>query len=152
MWLTGRTIGFRPDRFGAILAGTVRARQTFQEAVRTALPDIRFLEPADSNIACFSIAADGEALSSANRHTAALYDAVREAGEFELSMTTLRRPGQSAQIAAHAARHGLEDDDDRLVLMRGVFMNPYWSSASVSERLVPDFVNALRRGIEAVGT
>ena len=73
-------------------------------------------------------------------------------GPAVIELEPAHRPGQSAQIAAHAARHGLEDDDDRLVLMRGVFMNPYWSSASVSERLVPDFVNALRRGIEAVGT
>lgn len=152
MWLTGRTIGFRPDRFGAILAGTVRARQTFQEAVRATLPELRFLEPADSNIACFSLASDGEPLSSANRRTAALYDAMREDGAFHLSMTTLRRPGQSAQIAAHAARYSLDDDDDRLVLMRGVFMNPYWSSASVSECLIPEFVAALGRGIETVSS
>lgn len=149
MWLTGKTIGFRPDRFGAILAGTVRARKAFNAAVRAGLPDIGFLEPADTNIACFSLAAKGEALSAANRRTAALYDAVRDTGDIHLSMTTLRRPGQSAQIDAHAVRLGMTADDDQLVLMRAVFMNPYWASAPVSDLLVPQFVSALKRGIAA---
>src|SRR5690606_32682130 len=55
-WLTGRTLGFGPDGMGSLLAETVRARQAFQTAVAEAVPEVRFLEPADANIVCFSVA------------------------------------------------------------------------------------------------
>lgn len=148
MWMTGQTIGLQPDRMGAILAGTIRARQAFQAAVEAELSDIRFLEPAHTNIACFSVAAQGEPLSVANQRTLCLFEAVRRSGQVELSMTTLRRPDQSARIDAHVHRHGGVVDCDKLVLLRGVFMNPYWQSMPVSAALLPEFVAALKRGLQ----
>src|SRR5690606_18749197 len=68
-WLSGRTIGFGPEGLGAVLAETIRARQAFEAALGAAVPEARFLRPADANIVCFSVARDGEPLSVANRRT-----------------------------------------------------------------------------------
>jgi len=144
VWLTGRTIRFESDRFGAILAGTIASRMVFQTAISGGVPTARFLEPADTNILCFSIAQRGEPLSRSNARTRALYEAIREAGEFFVTTTTLRRSEYGAQIERHAASYGGEADADELALIRCVFMNPYWASREVRERLIPEFTDFLK--------
>ena len=144
VWLTGQTIRFEPDRFGAILAGTVESRLVFQTAIASGVADARFLEPADTNILCFSLARKGEPLSVSNQRTQALYESVCEAGEFFVTTTTLKSPEYGEQIARHVARYGGEADSDALVLIRCVFMNPYWASRDVREHLIPEFIDFLK--------
>ncbi|PWE18067.1 decarboxylase [Marinicauda salina] len=144
VWLTGRTLGFEPDRFGALLAGTIESRLVFQTAVEAAIPEIRFLKPADTNIVCFSAARKGEPLSASNRRTQALYDAVREAGDFFVSATTLTDADQPRQKTRHVASYDGVEDDDRLTLIRCVFMNPYWSNRGIREALIPNFIDFLK--------
>ena len=143
-WLTGKTIGFGPDRFGALLAETIRSRQAFQETVGAALPQIRFLEPSDTNIVCFWIAGDGEALSASNRQTEALYDALLASPDFSVSKTTLGAD-YAAQKRAHLARYGGVEDMDGLVTIRCVFMNPYWAVPAFREALFPQFIALVRQ-------
>ena len=150
VWLTGKTIRFEPDRFGAILAGTVKSRLIFQTAIASGVPDARFLEPADTNILCFSLGLKGEALSLSNVRTRALYDAICEAGEFFVTTTTLKSEHYADQIARHIAHYGGVSDSDSLVLIRCVFMNPYWASQDVRERLIPDFIDYLRTCIAQI--
>lgn len=150
VWLTGKTIGFRPDRFGALLAGMIESGMLFQTSVQAAIPELHFLQPTDTNIVCFSLGRDGEALSIANRRTKSLYAALDEAGEFFVTTTTLGMPEQRAQIARHVASYGGVVDEERLVLLRCVFMNPYWASRDIREALVPEFIDVLRRCIRTV--
>jgi glutamate/tyrosine decarboxylase-like PLP-dependent enzyme len=143
-WLTGKAIGFGPDRFGALLAETIASRRAFQTAMTAALPSIRFLEPADANIVCFWLATDGEALSASNRRTEALYDALLASPEFSVSKTTLGAD-YAAQMRAHLARYGGVEDRDGLVMIRCVFMNPYWSVPAFREALFPQFIALVRQ-------
>jgi len=147
-WLTGRAIGFGPDRFGALLAETIRSRREFEAAVREALPVVRFLEPADSNIACFSVAHAGDSVSVSNTRTRAAFDALLEAGDFMVTRTTLG-PDYAVQRARHAAGYGGVDDADGLLMVRCVFMNPYWAAPAVRRALIPQFVECLRKVIDA---
>lgn len=137
-WLTGRTLGFDPDGLGAILAETVRTRRAFQAAMNALAPQARFLEPADGNIACFSIAAEGEPLSRVNRRTEALFDAIHRSPAFSVSRTTLKATSAAA-IARHAARWNGAVDATELTLIRCVFMNPYWAAPDLRTALFQEF-------------
>ena len=142
-WLSGRVIGFGPSGLGALLAETVRTRQAFETALRAALPEVRFLEPADANIVCFSIAARGDALSDANRRTAALFDQIHHSPEFSVSKTTLG-PDYAAAVARHVDGYGGVVDAPGMVLIRCVFMNPYWAVPGFRAALFPSFIVLVR--------
>lgn len=147
VWLSGRTIGFGPDGMGALLAETVRARQAFEEALGAAVPEVRFLEPADANIVCFSVAATGEALSGANVRTAALFDSIHRSPEFSVSKTTLG-PDYAAVIARHVEGFGGVVDAPGMALVRCVFMNPYWAAPEYRTALFPAFIDLVRRSLD----
>ena len=146
-WLTGRTLGFGPDGLGAVLADTIRTRVAFQTAVTQALPSVRFLEPVDANIVCFSIASAGEALSSANLRTEALFDVIHRSPEFSVSKTTLGAD-YAALIQRHVASYDGAVDSPGLALIRCVFMNPYWSPPDVRAALFPQFIALVRRTLD----
>ena len=146
VWLSGRTIGFGPDGMGALLAETVRARQAFEAALGEAVPEVRFLEPADANIVCFSLAAPGESLSSANRRTAALFERIHRSPEFSVSKTTLGADYASV-IARHVGGFGGAIDAPGMVLVRCVFMNPYWAAPGYRAALFPPFIALVREGL-----
>ena len=129
----------------------MESRLVFQTAIASGVSDARFLEPADTNILCFSLGRKGEALSQSNKRTQALYEAIRRGGEFFVTTTTLKSPHYARQIARHVARHGGEADADSLVLIRCVFMNPYWASRDVRERLIPEFIDYLKSCIAKLG-
>lgn len=143
-WLTGKTLGLGSDGLGALLAETIRSRRQFQGEIAAALPYVRFLRPSDTNIVCFSIADDGESLSTSNRRTEALFDAFRQSAEFSVSRTTLGAD-YAAQKARHIAAYGGLEDEAGLVMIRCVFMNPYWASPELRAHLIPRFADLVRR-------
>lgn len=145
-WLSGRTIGFDPAGMGALFAETVRARQAFEAALGAAVPEVRFLEPADANIVCFSVAAQEEPLSSANRRTAALFDLIHHSPEFSVSKTTLGAD-YAAVIARHVDGFGGVVDAPGMVLVRCVFMNPYWAAPAFCAALFPSFIALVRESL-----
>lgn len=147
-WLTGRTLGFGSDGLGAVLAETVRVRREFEATIRARAPQARFLEPADSNIACFSLAAEGQPLSVVNRRTEALFDAIHRSPAFSVSKTTLKATSAAA-IARHAARWNGAADTTGLVLVRCVFMNPYWAAPDLRAALFAEFADLVNAHVGA---
>ncbi|HYD27058.1 pyridoxal phosphate-dependent decarboxylase family protein [Brevundimonas sp.] len=146
-WLSGRTIGFGPSGLGALLAETVRTRQAFEAALGAAVPEVRFLRPADANIVCFSVAGQGESLSSANARTAALFDLIHHSPDFSVSKTTLGAD-YAAAIARHVDGFGGVVDAPGMVLVRCVFMNPYWAAPEFREALFPPFIALVRESLD----
>lgn len=144
-WLTGQAIGFRPDRFGALLASTFETRDLFADALPKADPCIRLLQPADSNILCFTLAEPGEALSASNARTAAVFARFQADPEFSISKTVLSADSYGALIEAHVEGHDGYRDCDRMVLLRCVFMNPFWADPGVQAALLPKFIDRLNR-------
>ncbi len=148
-WLTAETLGFGSDGLGSILAVTIEARQAFETAVSEAVPEARFL-PADSNIACFALARPGEGLGRSNARTGAVFDHFQRSPHFAVSRTTLG-VDNAALIANVLARHGGHDDrpggGGEMLVIRCVFMNPYWSEPSVRQELLPRFIEELREAL-----
>jgi glutamate/tyrosine decarboxylase-like PLP-dependent enzyme len=142
-WLTGRSIGFGPERFGDMLRATVETRIAFQVAIAAAIPEARIL-PADSNILCFALARPGEKLSQANRRTGETFALFQQDPSFSVSKTVLSAESYDALIAAHVGTWQGECDSDELVLLRCVFMNPFWSNPDVERALLPAFIATLQ--------
>ncbi|MDQ7017921.1 MAG: pyridoxal-dependent decarboxylase [Robiginitomaculum sp.] len=142
-WLTGKTLGFGHKKFGKIMAAGIEARQTFQGVLARANPLVRPLEPADTNILCFSLAKPGETLSQSNARTLAVYTKFQQNPDFSVSKTVLGAASYEALIDRHVKGYGGVRDEDSLALLRLVFMNPFWSSDEARNTLIPEFIALL---------
>lgn len=142
-WLTGKTMGFVADRFGNMLARTIKARHAFQETLAANIGCARFL-PADTNILCFSLAHEGEALSHANERTTQVFARFQQDPGFSVSKTVLSAESYEALIDAHVAAYKGQRDTETLVLLRCVFMNPFWHHDAVAAPLLDAFVHTLQ--------
>lgn len=145
-WLSGRAIGFGPSGLGALVAETVRVRRAFEAALGAAVPEIRFVSPADTNIVCFSAARHGESLSSANRRTLALFEHIHRSPDFSVSKTTLGAD-YAPVIARHVGSFGGVVDAPEMALIRCVFMNPYWADPKARAALFPAFIALVQEGL-----
>lgn len=143
-WLTGKTIGFGPEGLGAVLRSTIDSCRAIRAALVDAVPQIRPLDPADTNIVCFSVAEAGEPLSVANARTAAVHAAIAASPNFSMSRTVLGAGACAGLIDAHLATWDGRRDADHLVLVRCVVMNPFWSDPAVRARLLPELTAELR--------
>lgn len=146
-WLTAETLGFDAQGLGAVLAQTVRSRRALEAAIKAAVPSARFL-PADTNLACFSLAEPGEAITLSNARTQAVFAYFQTSPSFSVSRTTLGA-ANAALKAAHLQTYGGVDDGQDLVVIRLVVMNPYWCDPVVSGRTLDLFVQDLRAALQA---
>ncbi|MBN8527607.1 MAG: hypothetical protein J0M36_00050 [Caulobacterales bacterium] len=149
-WLTAETLGLGPDGLGAVLAGTIEARRALEEAVMRAVPQARFL-PADANIACFTLAEDGERLSVSNARTGAVFAYFQESPAFAVSRTTLGRDC-AALKTAHLAGYDGVDDSEELSVIRLVVMSPYWCDPVMRDEMATLFVAEMASALQAVET
>jgi glutamate/tyrosine decarboxylase-like PLP-dependent enzyme len=146
-WLTGKTLGFGPEGLGGVLRSTLESCRILRAALTEGIPQLRPLDPTDTNIFCFSVAEDGEALSAANARTAAVHAGIARSPNFAMSRTILADAACAELIGAHVETYRGRRDTDRLVLLRCVVMNPFWADPGVRAQLVPQLVEELRQAI-----
>ncbi len=142
-WLTGRTMGFDPNRFGAFMANTINARRQFEKAIVSQCKNIAVLQPADTNILCFSVAKKGDRLSWSNTRTDHVFRLFQMDPSFSVSKTVFDVENYRLLIEAHVNRHGIALDDGKLSLIRCVFMNPFLPKKEVLESFLPKFIARL---------
>ena len=147
-WLTGKTLGFGPEKFGAVIAAGIDARKKFQAALSEANSIVRPLTPSDTNIVCFSLAKEGEKLSEANARTVRVFEKFQTCEEFSISKTVMAADCYEALIKAHVERFNGVMDSDHLALLRCVFMNPFWADEQVGARLTSEFIATLNAFLE----
>jgi glutamate/tyrosine decarboxylase-like PLP-dependent enzyme len=147
VWLTGKTMTFGPERFGEMMAGTLESRAYFADALRKGESLVRLLTPSDTNILCFSLARPDELLTESNARTLNAFSGFASDPEFSVSKTVLSEENYGELINAHVGEYGGQIDDDSLVLLRCVFMNPFWRSDSVRSALMPQFIARLQTHI-----
>jgi glutamate/tyrosine decarboxylase-like PLP-dependent enzyme len=143
VWLTGKTLGYGPGKFGKIIAAGIEARKAFQAALVKSNPLARPLDPADTNILCFSLAKAGEALSVSNQRTLEVYAKFQSNEDFSVSKTVLGAQSYDVLMDAHVRSYGGVRDADSLALLRLVFMNPFWANAQTRDQLTPEFMKLL---------
>lgn len=142
-WLTGQSLGFDASGLGGIIAQTILACGTFKVDLQAKLPFVQPLEPTDTNILCFAVAEKGDAVSLINARTEALYDLIHESVGFSVSKTTLTLEQHGRILHRHLETYDAKVDDDKLVLIRCVFMNPFWGEAELARKLTDEFIELL---------
>jgi hypothetical protein len=150
--MMARTLGFGPDGMGALLSGAIASCREIRAALAAAVPDLRPLEPMDTNIFCFSVAPIGAALSEANARTAAAHRALSASPHISMTRTVIGADAARDLIAEHVRSYGGVFDADHLVLVRCVVMNPFWASADVRARLLPELTAELGAIVAATET
>ncbi len=149
-WLTGKTLGYGPTGLGAVLSSTIESCRALRVALSAASGQVRPLDPTDTNIFCFSIARSGEALSTANARSAAVQARFTTSPTFSMSRTVLSMQACPDLITAHVGSYRGRADCDRLVLLRCVLMNPFWSDPAVRAGLLGDLARELRGYIDGL--
>ena len=144
-WLTGKTLGFDAHGIGAVIRRSIEARRDFEHTLLQACPALRPLPGDNTNILCFSLADEGDSLSVTNRRTSAAYDCFSDCHEFSVSKTTLLLETYGKVIAAHLDVYGGEQDANELILIRCVFMNPFWTVPDIRDHLTAELVAILKR-------
>jgi len=142
-WLTGKTLGFDGDGLGRVIANTILAARTFQATVKSALPFVHFLAPSETNILCFSVCTPGSSLKIANKTAEAIFKKFEASQSFAISKTTLSQAAHANMIKHHVTRFDGAADDDKLVLLRCVFMNPFWIEETIQHDLTKEFIETL---------
>ncbi len=143
-WLTGKSIGFTSETFAKIIDSTFNSCQEFRKNLEKHLPWICPLNPTETNILCFSVAEKNDSLETSNRKTSLLFDMLSKSPNFSVSKTTLGADNYGLQIKEHLKYFGGESDSNHLVLIRCVFMNPFWNVKSVQDQLIPEFIDELK--------
>ncbi|MCB0392324.1 MAG: aspartate aminotransferase family protein, partial [Bdellovibrionales bacterium] len=144
-WLTGKSVGYTSDVFASVIHSTFEACQNFKNQVCEELNWVYALEPADTNIFCFSVAEEGDSLSLSNKKTLEVFKKFTENPNFAVSKTGLSVESYNAQIRFHVNKFNGEIDDNHMVLIRCVFMNPFWGEEKVQEKLTKEFIETLKK-------
>ena len=142
-WLTGKTLGFDGGGIGRVIANTILAARQFKKDIQTDLKFVHFLTPAETNILCFSIGEHGWPLSKSNRATEAMSGHFETCANFSISKTTLSTNAHAKLIKAHTEHRAGTIDDDKLVLLRCVFMNPFWQDPETARKLTAEIASLM---------
>ena len=130
-WLTGKSLGFSSADFAGLIASTFKGCQDFKKELSQTYSWVRVLEPSATNILCFSVATNGQKLSVANAQTLGLFEKIALSPNFSVSKTVMANFEYGAAISAHVEGYGGEIDTDHLLLIRCVFMNPFWRKSAL---------------------
>ncbi len=144
-WLTGKGIGFKEGGFSGLLINSMQVCRHFREQIIQAHGFVNVLNPTESNVLCFSIATLHDQLSDANGNTKKMFEYFAQSPHFSISKTILSKASYSQQIIKHVRQYEGIVDDDKLVLLRCVFMNPFLAEASIREGLIKHFSRELEK-------
>ena len=142
-WLTGKTLGFDGDGIGRVIADTILAARQFKRDIEAELPFVHFLAPGDTNILCFSVAELGWSLKKSNQATRAIFDKFEQCQDFSLSKTTLSETAHALMIKRHVSCFQGTVDDRELILLRCVFMNPFWQNSTTAKTLTAELASLI---------
>jgi glutamate/tyrosine decarboxylase-like PLP-dependent enzyme len=148
-WMVARTIGLTHDGFGRILGRNFQARRILErELLKLKLP-IRIVRTTDSNILCFVIAQEGEALSVVNNRTRDLHHKLSQgSSQFIVSKTTIPWEHYTALCTKFTDSWKAKRDEDDIVLIRMCLMNPFFTSKETTV----SYPEALAHDIEKLVT
>ncbi len=149
-WMIARSIGFTGEGYGRILARTIEIRRSLEAALRASGLPVQIAPHCESNILCFAVVGQGEALSVANERTRRVAQAFspRKEAPFYVSMTTLRRSSYGSYLRSWFETWKAVEDRDEVVLVRLCLMNPFFDSLEARVDYKTEFIAALSRVIE----
>lgn len=143
-WLTARSIGLDQAGYGLILARTVRQRHKVEAELTGKLTSAYVYPGCDTNLLCFCIADQGEALSATNARTLRVLDRLASESRYYLTKTSFPLDGPHSPVArAFVARWSAEVDATQAVVLRICLMNPFFDSSELDIEHVRHLVFSL---------
>jgi glutamate/tyrosine decarboxylase-like PLP-dependent enzyme len=151
-WLTARSIGLNRHGYGIILERTIRSRMKLESLFAEASDRLRVNRHAETNVLCFCVADKGDALSTVNRRTQAIYEAFSpdENHDFFVSKTTLNRSDYNAFMDDFTSGWDAVTDTGDLSLIRLVLMNPFFDNRETDVHYPEEFVKKLMQFLETL--
>ncbi len=128
MWLTAKSIGLNAKGYGKVLATSIETKLNLEKILKKSLKDCYLIPHCDSNVLCFCIAPNGEVLSATNKRSEYIYNEISRDQSFYVSKTSLSFSSYKKMIDQFISSWQGIIDDDHLVLIRIVIMNPFFSS------------------------
>ncbi len=143
-WMTAKTIGFHAQGYGRILARTVNTKKKIEQELQRQVPDCRLIPHCDSNVLCFCIAAQHESLSVTNQRSLKIYEMIGADHSFFASKTALTFQSYGRMLKPFIDSWQGKVDDNQLVLVRFVIMNPFFSSKENQVDYTQDLIKRLQ--------
>lgn len=127
-WMANRSIGVDSEGYGRILQRGIQAAQAMASELSRHEKEIALLGATDLNILCFFLAREGDSLRECNRRTLECFERFRESPNFSVSKTELQLSAYERQVRLALAKRNISVDDDRIVCLRVVLMNPFFAN------------------------
>ncbi|MGZ3686029.1 MAG: hypothetical protein ACXVCI_19395, partial [Bdellovibrionota bacterium] len=121
----------------------IEARRQLAAALAGLEGRVLLLGPQDLNILCFSVREPGDGLRAMNQRTRALYRKIEKSREFSVSKTSLSFNSYRSLLEKNLAPLGVVEDDNQLVCLRTVSMNPFSVSKEVNVSFFQEFANLI---------
>ena len=144
VWLSAKVLPLDASGHGAILNQTLAVRNQLAEKLDVAFNNVHFMPGSDTNIVSFVLAPAGAALSDVNAITSAIIDSFDNSPNFAISRTALNVGSYRAMISSVVSGWQGVIDDDHLLVIRMVVMNPYLGHADTTASLLDEFVEELQ--------
>lgn len=144
-WLTGHAIGFDGNGYGRILRRTVGAKRALESKLKEHFRRRLMIPPGlDLNIVCFALRPENT-LSAMNAATNALFSKSGSSmlNGYSVSRTVIKLDSARHFLSDWLAADGVEIDEDRIVLIRSVLMNPFLTSRQGKVDFLADFIRAI---------
>ncbi len=144
-WLTSKCLGFDENGYGQILEQSIKQRQALEIMIAESDKNIRISPHSQTNILCFCVAKEGEAVSMTNKRTEEIYDIFNREGEvpFFVSKTSLSWKSYGEYLNGYVAKWNAQIDDPNLTLIRLTLMNPFFSSSNTKVNYSKEFTKEL---------
>jgi glutamate/tyrosine decarboxylase-like PLP-dependent enzyme len=147
-WMANRALGLGSLGYGRVLEKGLQARLRLVELLRPLSNRIHIVPSLDLNVICLVLAYRGESVRRANERTLAIFEDFMQSPEFSISKTTLAKSSYGALIADVVKEKKLNLDDDQLVCLRLVLMNPFTNSKEVRFDYLAEFTKELRHYVD----
>ena len=145
VWLSSRVLPLNAQGHGAVLNQTLATTRELAHRLEQGFDNIYFTPGDDTNIICFTLAAQGSSLRATNRSTARIIEQFNRSPNFAISRTALGI-GNYGELVNHlVGQWGGSVDDDHLLVIRMVVMSPYLGDSAITAALLDEFVAELRR-------
>jgi glutamate/tyrosine decarboxylase-like PLP-dependent enzyme len=149
-WMSEKALGFHPEGFGRIITRTISTKRQIEEKIKRLSSPVVLAHGADTNILCFTVAFKGEKLSIVNERVKKLYRNLIAKKKYSVTKTTLETSSYDLYIDKMIRKWSGEKDDDKLVMIRVVVMNPFFGSKETSINYVDDLAAHLEEQIKLV--
>lgn len=142
-WMTNKTMGVGAEGYGRVLERGIKARERLVELLAKEKECIGIVPSHDLNILCVSLCRRGERVSGANRRTAAAFALFQESPNFSVSKTSLAYGKYKCLVDELVRERDLVLDDENLLCLRIVLMNPFTTTREAKVDFIEEFVREL---------